>query len=233
MGYLSVTSVDDIPGNLVVTSGNIQGKYQYGPEAWNKLSDNERAKGIELKPGDVKWKDVNGDGMIDQYDQVVIGNTTPRWYGGFNTTMSWKGLSLYARFDFALDYWVYDDKTPWFLGCMQGAYNTTKDVFNTWSESNPNAKYPRYVFADQVGAANYYRTSTLFASKGNYLGIRELSLSYTLPQELSKRLYMQKLQFSITGQNLGYLTSARTVSPEISSGYPLPRTVIFGVNVTF
>ena len=69
--------------------------------------------------------------MIDQYDQVVIGNTTPRWYGGFNTTMSWKGLSLYARFDFALDYWVYDDKTPWFLGCMQGAYNTTKDVFNT------------------------------------------------------------------------------------------------------
>ena len=87
-------SVDDIPGNLVVTSGNIQGKYQYGPEAWNKLSDNERAKGIELKPGDVKWKDVNGDGMIDQYDQVVIGNTTPRWYGGFNTTMSWKGLSL-------------------------------------------------------------------------------------------------------------------------------------------
>ena len=226
-------SVDDIPGNLVVTSGNIQGKYQYGPEAWNKLSDNERAKGIELKPGDVKWKDVNGDGMIDQYDQVVIGNTTPRWYGGFNTTMSWKGLSLYARFDFALDYWVYDDKTPWFLGCMQGAYNTTKDVFNTWSESNPNAKYPRYVFADQVGAANYYRTSTLFASKGNYLGIRELSLSYTLPQELSKRLYMQKLQFSITGQNLGYLTSARTVSPEISSGYPLPRTVIFGVNVTF
>ena len=112
-----------------MTSGNIQGKYQYGPEAWNKLSDNERAKGIELKPGDVKWKDVNGDGMIDQYDQVVIGNTTPRWYGGFNTTMSWKGLSLYARFDFALDYWVYDDKTPWFLGCMQGAYNTTKDVF--------------------------------------------------------------------------------------------------------
>lgn len=68
----------------------------------------------------MKWKDVNGDGMIDQYDQVVIGNTTPRWFGGFNTTMSWKGLSLYARFDFALDYWVYDNQTPWLLGCMQG-----------------------------------------------------------------------------------------------------------------
>ena len=226
-------SMDDIPGDLVVKSGNAQGKYQYGPDAWKRLSAAEQAKGVEIKPGDMKWKDVNGDGMIDQYDQVVIGNTTPRWFGGFNTTMSWKGLSLYARFDFALDYWVYDNQTPWLLGCMQGTYNTTKDVFNTWNESNPNAKYPRYVYGDQLGTANYNRTSTLFASKGNYLGVRELSLSYTLPQELSKKLYMQKLQFSITGQNLGYLTSARTVSPEISSGYPLPRTVILGVNVTF
>ena len=94
-------SMDDIPGDLVVKSGNAQGKYQYGPDAWKRLSAAEQAKGVEIKPGDMKWKDVNGDGMIDQYDQVVIGNTTPRWFGGFNTTMSWKGLSLYARFDFA------------------------------------------------------------------------------------------------------------------------------------
>lgn len=87
------------------------------------------------------------------------------------------------------------------LGCMQGTYNTTKDVFNTWSESNPNAKYPRYVYGDQLGTANYNRTSTLFASKGNYLGVRELSLSYTLPQELSKncicRSYNSQLQDKI------------------------------------
>ncbi len=60
----------------------------------------------------------------------------------------------------------YDDKTPWFLGCMQGAYNTTKDVLIHGAKVIQTQNIPRYVFADQVGAANYYRTSTLFASKG-------------------------------------------------------------------
>ena len=135
-----------------------------------------------------------------------MGNTTPHWFGGFNTTLTWKGLTLYGRFDFALDYWIYDNTTPWFLGCMQGGYNTTTDVFNTWSEENPNAKYPRYVWADQLGTANYYRTSTMFAYKGNYLAIREISLSYSLPQNIARKFYCQKLDVSVTGQNLGYIT---------------------------
>ena len=153
-------SWDDIPENLIVKTGNYQGKYQYGPKAYAALSDAEKAKALQIAPGDVKWKDINNDGTIDAFDQVVMGNTTPHWFGGFNTTLTWKGLTLYGRFDFALDYWIYDNTTPWFLGCMQGGYNTTTDVFNTWSEENPNAKYPRYVWADQLGTANYYRTST-------------------------------------------------------------------------
>ena len=125
------------------------------------MSDAEKAKALQIAPGDVKWKDINNDGTIDAFDQVVMGNTTPHWFGGFNTTLTWKGLTLYGRFDFALDYWIYDNTTPWFLGCMQGGYNTTTDVFNTWSEENPNAKYPRYVWADQLGTANYYRLPCL------------------------------------------------------------------------
>lgn len=178
---------------LVVKTGNYQGKYQYGPKAYAALSDAEKAKALQIEPGDVKWKDINNDGTIDAFDQIVIGNTTPHWFGGFNTTLTWKGLTLYGRFDFALDYWIYDNTTPWFLGCMQGGYNTTTDVFNTWSEENPNAKYPRYVWADQLGTANYYRTSTMFAYKGNYLAIREISLSYSLPQNIARKFYCQKL----------------------------------------
>lgn len=239
VGYVAegiYKSVDDIPGDLVVTSGNAQGKSQYGPAAWAALTDAQKKNAIELKPGDVKWKDINGDGKIDSYDQTVIGNTSPKWTGGFNTTLQWKGFTLYGRFDFALGYWIYDNTTPWFLGCMQGTYNTTKDVFNTWSESNSNAKYPRFVYADQLGAANYYRTSTMFAYRGNYLAIRELSLSYSLPKSIAQKFYCQRLDVSITGQNLGYLTSAPVASPEVSnagSGYALPRTVLFGLNLTF
>ena len=126
-------SWEEIPGNLVVKTGNVQGKSQYGPDACAALTDSERSKGFQIKPGDVKWEDSSGDGEIEAFDCIVAGNTTPRWIGGFNTSLKWKNLMLYARFNFALKYWIYDTTTPWFLGCMQGTYNTTTDVFNTWS----------------------------------------------------------------------------------------------------
>ncbi len=234
-------SVDEIPGNLVVQTGNAQGKYQYGPDAYNALTDNQKANAILIEPGDAKWKDINGDGVIDNFDQVKIGNTTPRWTGGFNTNFTYKNFTLYGRFDFGLDFWTYDNATPWFLGNMQGTYNTTTDVFNTWTPENPNAKFPRYVWADQLGTGNLNRTSTLFAYKGDYLAFREISLSYSLPQTIAKKLYMQAMNVSVTGQNLGYLTAAPVANPERSygagiahgTGYGLPRTLLFGVNVTF
>ena len=82
-------SWDDIPENLIVKTGNYQGKYQYGPKAYAALSDAEKAKALQIAPGDVKWKDINNDGTIDAFDQVVMGNTTPHWFGGFNTTLTW------------------------------------------------------------------------------------------------------------------------------------------------
>lgn len=239
VGYVAegmYKSKSEIPGNLVVTSGNAQGKYMYGPDAWAALTDAQKANALEIVPGDVKWKDINGDGKIDQFDQTVIGNTTPRWTGGFNTTLQWKGFTLYGRVDFALGYWIYDQTTPWFLGAMQGTYNTTTEVFDTWTADNPDAKYPRFVYADQLGTANYYRNSTLFAYRGNYLAFRELSLSYSLPKAWASKIFCQKLDVSITGQNLGYLTAAPVSSPEYSgagSGYTLPRTLLFGISVTF
>ncbi len=234
-------SVDDIPADLVVKSGNHQGKWQYGPAAWAALTDAQRASGIELQPGDVQWHDVNGDGVIDQFDQVVVGNTTPRWTGGFNTTVSWKRLSLFARVDFALDYSIYDYNTPWILGAAQGTYNTTTDYFDTWTPDNPNAKYPRYVYADFLGAGNYggtgARTSSMFAFSGNYLSIREIALSYSLPTDIAKSIRMQAVDISISAQNLGYITEAKTISsPEVSSagwGYALPRTLVLSANITF
>lgn len=234
-------SVDEIPGSLVVKTGNDQGKYQYGPTAYNALTEAQKANAILIEPGDAKWMDVNGDGVIDNFDQVVIGNTTPRWTGGFNTTFNYKQFMLYGRFDFGLGFWTYDQARPWFLGNMQGTYNTTTDVFDTWTPENPNAKYPRYVWADQLGTGNLNRTSTLFAHRGDYLAFRELSLSYNLPNSIAEKLQMQNMNVSITGQNLGYLKTAPVPNPERvygggvahGTGYGLPRTFLFGINVTF
>jgi TonB-linked SusC/RagA family outer membrane protein len=234
-------SKDEIPANLIVKSGQSSGKYQYGPAAYAALTTQQKANAIELMPGDAKWRDINGDGIIDSFDQIEIGNTTPHWIGGVNTTFSWKGLTFYGAVDFALGFKNYDNTTPWYLGDMQGTYSASTEVKDTWTESNPNAKYPRYVYADQLGTSNYYRNSTLFAYSGDYLAIRELSLSYTLPKIWTNKFGCQQLDLSITGQNLGYLCAAKVATPEVSrnggtasgTGYPMPRTILFGVNFKF
>lgn len=233
-------SYEEIPGNLIDSStgnNNANNKVLYGPQAWAELSDSEKAKGLPIQPGDVKWKDVNGDGVIDQYDQVKVGNTTPKWTGGFSTNVSWKNLTLSARFDYALGFTVIDWRTPWIMGNMQGAYNTITDTKQTWSTENPGGKYPIYTWADQLGKRNYARNSSMFMYNGNYLALRELSLAYRLPSVWVNKLGISNLEMSVTGQNLGYFTEANHMhSPENSNnngGYPLPRSVIFGLNVSF
>ena len=238
-------SYDEIPANLVRKYGS---RTYYGPEAWNKLTAEQQnaTTNFPIQPGDTKFHDVNGDDVIDEFDKVKVGATSPRWTGGFNTTLRWKNFQLYGRFDYALGFWLYENSgtqstTPCFMGCYQGTYNTPTMYYDTWSESNPNAKYPRYLFADQNGKNNYI-ASTMFAYRGDYLAIREISLSYSLPESVAKMLKMQRAEVSITGQNLGYITGAKNVgSPEanpkdngaVGQGYSLPRTILFGVNLTF
>ena len=238
-------SYDEIPANLVRKYGS---RTYYGPEAWNKLTAEQQnaTTNFPIQPGDTKFHDVNGDDVIDEFDKVKVGATSPRWTGGFNTTLRWKNFQLYGRFDYALGFWLYENSgtqstTPWFMGCYQGTYNTPTMYYDTWSESNPNAKYPRYLFADQKRKNNYI-ASTMFAYRGDYLAIREISLSYSLPESVAKMLKMQRAEVSITGQNLGYITGAKNVgSPEanpkdngaVGQGYSLPRTILFGVNLTF
>lgn len=244
----------EIPADLIDrTSGNngSNGLVLYGPGAWaglpesDKVTANGRAAALPVQPGDVKWKDVNGDGVIDDYDMVKMGNRIPHWTGGINTTFNYKGFSLYARMDYALGFKVYDGRSAWMMGNMVGYYNTLKQTKNTWTPENPNAKYPTYTWADQLEKRNYARPSSMFVYNGNYLAFREVSLTYSLPKKWIQKAAIQKLEFSVTGQNLGYWTAAKNVfSPEVSGedsstqyprngGYPLPRTVILGVNVTF
>jgi len=232
----------EIPNNMIVKPAAVQGattRTLYGKADWAAMTEAQKiaSKGLPIQPGDVKWKDVNGDGIIDDYDLVKVGNTTPHFIGGFNTTLTWKNFSLYSAFDYALGFTMMDYRMPWILGNMQGTYNMTTDVQNTWTPSNPNAKYPTYIWADQLGKGNY-RNSTLFTYKGDYLSFRQVSLSYSLPQKLISKAKIQKLDLSVTGQNLGYLTAAKSISnPEsggiVDAGYSLPRTVIFGLNITF
>ena len=235
-------SWDEIPNDYEVRSGHWNGFYQYGPGKYESLTPEEKKQAYNVQPGDVQWADINGDGIIDSKDQYVIGNTTPHWTGGFNTTFRWKDFTFYGRFDFALGFYTMDSNANswrWFMGCMQGAYNAPTDVWDTWTEDNPNAKYPRYMFADQFFASNYYRDSDMWATRGDYLAIRELSIAYSLPKNWTNAIKCQKAELSVSGQNLGYIRSrnAKTSNPEqggsTTATYNLPRTLVLGINLTF
>jgi hypothetical protein len=117
-------------------------------------------------------------------------------------------------------------------------------VEDTWTPTNPDAKYPRYTYSSQLGTNNWIRTSSLMTQDGTYLACRELQLSYNMPKSLCQRFYCQGLQVSVTGQNLGYIKSCTIPLPDRVSyttgntagaggTYNLSRTVLFGLNLTF
>lgn len=213
------------------TSGTI-----YGPAVWNTLTADEQARGQLLQPGDAIFYDVNGDNKIDQYDQVCMGNTIPRWVGGLNLSVDWKGLSLYARFDYAADYVAQNARKQYYMALSQGTFNTLKESKDTWSPENPDATYPILMYADTKNRNNY-RMSNIFYDEQSYICAREIALSWSLPEKWVRAIKMQDLTLSVTGQNLFYITASSMYNPEYgvnsNGGYSIPRTVFFGVKATF
>jgi TonB-linked SusC/RagA family outer membrane protein len=221
------------------------GEVQYGGSAGKRVASAALidSKGlnkttyIATQLGDMMWKDLDQNDTIDTRDMVSLGRTIPRWTGGFNTTIRWKNLSLYARMDFALGHKQMDFQQMWSLGSFQGEFNVTDAVKDTWTPDNPNAKYPRYTWADQLNAKNFDRPSSMFWVNSSYLAFREVSLSYTVPSALLKKAKIAGLTFTATGQNLGYITNKMLSLPERTgsqnSAYTIPTTLILGANFTF
>ena len=219
------------------------GEVWYGGAAGKKVASqkviNEQGLTgfLPTQLGDVMWDDINGDGVIDKTDRVKLGNVLPKWTGGFNTTVSYKSLSLFARIDYALGHVQMDQMQLWSLGFFQGEFNATTLVNDTWTPENPGAKYPRYVWADQLNAKNFDRPSDMFWKKSGYLAFREVSLSYSLPKSWLAKARIEGLTLTATGQNLGYITNKMNVLPErtglTNSAYTIPTMLIFGGKITF
>lgn len=194
-------------------------------------------KFIPTQLGDVMWLDVDKNDTIDYRDRVSLGRTLPRWTGGFNTTVSYKALSLFARVDFAFGHTQRDAMQQWSLMSAQGEFNATDIVKNTWTPENPNAKYPRYIWADQLNMKNMDRPSDMFFVNSGYVAFREVTLSYALPATLLEKAKISGLRLSVSGQNLGYITNPLLNLPERTgsqgAAYTIPTQLIFGANLTF
>lgn len=225
------------------------GQVWYGGSAGKKVASQALITSKNLNPnaaaptfiatqlGDARWKDIDQNDTLDTRDMVKLGNTLPRWTGGFTTSVSWKGLSLFARVDFAIGFKQMDFMQMWSLGSFQGEFNATSAVKDTWTPQNPDASLPRYTWADQLNAKNFDRPSDMFWVNSSYLNFREVSLSYAIPTKLIQKAKIAGLTFTVTGQNLGYLTNKQLNLPERTgnqnSAYTIPTQVIFGANLTF
>lgn len=210
--------------------------------ASQKLIDqyNLNATGLRYIPtqlGDVMWKDIDKNDTIDYRDRVKLGNTIPRWTGGLHTSVNYKGFTFFARVDFAFGYIQQDFMQMWSLAMAQGEFNATDIVKQTWTPDNPNAKYPRYSWADQLNTKNFDRPSSMFFVNSSYLAFREVSLSYSLPLSIISRARLKEVRLTVTGQNLGYITNSLLNLPERtgieSSAYTIPTQLVFGANIKF
>lgn len=213
----------------------------------------------KIAPGDVNWLDVDRNDTIDSRDQVYMGNIYPKWTGGFSANLGYKGLSLYTRFEFATGHTIYNDLVARTLGNYQGTFNYFDLQKEAWSPTNTRTDVPKVYYADQVaaplGKKNYTRSNNAngvlnsnnsrFYEKGDYLALRELTLSYEFPRSvLAKTGVLSQSRVYVSANNLFYLTKFSGPSPEppVSGGvttgvyagtYPTPKTYVLGVQVSF
>ncbi len=193
--------------------------------------------------GDVKWKDQNGDGVIDGLDRKIIGRTTPDFVGGITTSLTYKGFNLFVKTDFATGHLVWNHINNKGYGQSQGNLALPVTIKDSWTPNNTDAEWPRFVFVN--GSKNVWRTdegsmqsygNEKFWEKGDYLALREVTLSYDLPTESFNGVF-QRFSIFATGTNLHYFKSMSGDTPEIGGvqfgEFPMPRTFTLGLNVTF
>jgi len=195
-----------------------------------------------LKPGDIKYKDVNNDNVVDQLDQVAIGYTTnPEIVYGFGETVGWKGIDLSVFFQGVAHTTIQMSGIAvyGFSGALSSVTRGAvyEDVIlNRWSLENqdPMALYPRITIGDNP---NNNQLSTLRLRDGSFIRLKNIELGYTIPKKYTAKLHISALRFYTSGVNILTFSKFKIWDPELGSGdgstYPLNRNFVLGVNINF
>ena len=166
---------------------------------------------VKVYPGDAKYKDVNGDGVIDKYDIVYIGNSNPLFTGGFGFKLSYKGIGLVASFHGRAGQKVIN-QVRMNNEFMYGRDNQSVSVLRRWQTEGDNTEIPRALYGRGYNSLG----SDRFVEDASFLRMKTLTLKYDLPKELLKKLGVQKLQIYCTGYDLLTFTNYKGQDPEIN-----------------
>ncbi|MDR6782631.1 TonB-linked SusC/RagA family outer membrane protein [Pedobacter africanus] len=198
--------------------------------------------GASPQPGHIKYRDLNADGIINTDDLTVIGRGQPIHTGGFSNNFSYKGfdLGIFLQWSYGNDIMNANRYMFEGNGNVRVSLNQYASYVDRWSESNPTNKNFK---ANGQGTIGSYSSRVI--EDGSYLRLKTVSLGYNLPISYIKSVGLSKLRLTATAQNLVTFTRYSGMDPEVSvrssvltpgfdfSAYPIPRTIVFGLNATF
>lgn len=225
--------------NLVTTGHPLNSIWGYVADGFFQSQeeiDNSPRQNLGSTPrvGDIRYRDLDGDGVIDANDRTKIGFSTiaPEIYYSFHLGAEWKGIGLYALFQGTGNYSAVLDSKGFFWGLIDNS-NLSKYVYeNSWSVDNPNAKFPRLSSSSN---ANNYQTSTLWLYDRSYLKLRNVELYYNFPSALlAKTKVIKGIKVYARGTDLFTWDHIPEVdAASYGAVCPLTRSVIFGASITF
>jgi len=192
------------------------------------------------RPGDLKYKDLNNDGVINDDDRKVVSNSNPKHYGGFSNNFSYKNFDLSVLFNWSYGNEVLNlGRARLEAGQSQFANVTEAYWFNRWTVENPSTEYPRLNGQGKLDVSSYY------TEDASFLRLKNVTLGYNLNNLTSlKKIGISGLRVYLTGINLHTWTNYSGFDPEVNSysallpgvdniSYPRERSFIFGLNLKF
>ena len=190
------------------------------------------------QPGRMKYADINGDGVINDDDRQIIGQSNPKHFGGINNTFSYKNFELSVFFQWSYGNDLFNASKVRLNGGEPWA-NVLQDYFdNHWTPENPINQYPAHGAIDRQISSSYY------VEDGSYLRLKTLSFGYTLPRATAKKIGMAGLKVNVIGNNLFTWTNYTGWDPEVNFNnpllagldripYPRAKTFTLSLNATF
>ena len=191
---------------------------------------------VIVKPGDIRFKDLNGDGTINSEDRTIIGNPFPDITYGLNLDAKYKNFDMSLFITGVAGNEIFNTNTYDLVGGANRLFNVSQSYYNNkWSAANPTGTEPRV-----LGAPQNNGISDRFVEDGSYTRLKNVSLGYTLPSEMFEK-YFSKLRVYVSGTNLVTISDYSGLDPEIGGGeygidrgnYPQPKSVLLGIQVSF
>lgn len=201
----------------------------------NQSEVNTHAVQPGAEPGDIRFRDLNNDGVINDSDRTVIGNPNPSWLFSMNNSLSYKGFELSVFLQGIAGNKIHNANNIDNTG-MAAAYNQTTDVLKRWQGEGTSNSMPRAVFGDPNQNT---RVSDRFVENGSYLRLKNITLSYTFPKQWLQKAQIENARLSLSCENVATITGYSGFDPEVGingidqNRYPISRTFSLGLNFNF